>query len=154
MLTGSTLPHPFLLSSSAMNPLKISPQPCPEQQPTLFFPPSHYLCILSATASANSVQAGPAWTLCCPCSWVGWQRPWHFLETESSKTHPAKLLQSGEQEGFTRGLQKSENTEIYSRCHFLGGQGLWNVSGIIMTSLLSTHPSLHDCLEMEEIYAS
>lgn len=77
-----------------------------------------------------------------------------LLGNRDLKNTSAKLLQSAEQEGFTRGLQKSENTEIYSRCHFLGGQGLWNVSGIIMTSLLSTHPSLHDCLEMEEIYAS
>lgn len=38
------------------------------------------------------------------------------LPGNSSKTHPVTLSQSGEQEGFAEELQKSENTEIYSRC--------------------------------------
>lgn len=56
---------------------------------------------------------------CRPWSWVGWWRPFHFLEIDSSKTRSVKLLQSGEKEGFAEELQKSENTEIYSRSHFL-----------------------------------
>ena len=71
---------------------------------------------------------------------AGWAGggPNPFLEIISSKIHAVIMLQNGKK-GFAEGLKKSENTEIHRRYHFSRGHGLWNASGIIKNSLLSTH---------------